>query len=268
MATGYAIAGGSAGKHRLDVLARVMAPGTIALLDRLGIEEGSDCVDVGCGGGHVTRELARRVGSQGWVVGIDADELLLELAAADAASAGLTNVEFRCQDAGQLDAQQYDTAYARLLLSHVGDPQGVLDAMVGSLRPGGVVIVEDLDVNGYPCYPPIRAHDRWVEIYRETIRRRGGDPLLGISLPTRLLRSGLESVGVAVAQPLGLKGEAKLVAPMALYAMTESVVGEGVATGEEVDELVAALYKYAADPATLMGLPRIVQAWGTKPHEH
>lgn len=49
MTTGYAIAGGVAGKQRLDVLARVMAPDTMALLDRIGLREGQRCVDVGCG---------------------------------------------------------------------------------------------------------------------------------------------------------------------------------------------------------------------------
>ena len=267
MATGYAIAGGAAGKQRLDHLARVMAPSTSALLDRAGITAGSKCVDVGCGGGHVTRELARRAGEGGWVVGIDADEQLLELAAADVVCAGLTNVEFRCQDAARLDERKYDVAYARLLLSHVTDPERVLDAMVSSVRPGGVVVVEDLDISDFRCYPPIPAQDRLAEIYRETIRRRGGDPHIGQSLPTRLHETGLQAIGVAITQPSALQGDPKLVGPMALGAMTASVVGEGVADAEEVARIVDELYQHAADPSTLMGVPRIVQAWGAKPHD-
>jgi SAM-dependent methyltransferase len=262
MAAGYAIAGGSAGKERLDVLARVLAPTTVALLDRVGIADGATCVDVGSGWGHITRDLARRAGSRGWVVGIDADQPLLELAAADLANDGITNVEFRCQDASEIEENEYDVAYARLLLSHVSDPKRVLNAMVSSVRPGGVIVVEDLDVSDYRCYPATPAHDRWVEIYRETIRVRGGDPHLGQTLPRRLVRTGLRDVGVTIAQPCSLRGEAKLVAPMALRAMREVVVGEGVAGGDEVDELIAALHRYAADPTTLMGLPRIVQTWG------
>jgi SAM-dependent methyltransferase len=265
MATGYAIAGGLAGKRRLDVLAGVMAPATIALLDRAGIPAGGRCVDVGCGGGHVTAELARRVGEDGCVVGIDADEPLLQLAAEDIAAAGLANVEFRCQDASLLDEREYDVAYARLLLSHVSDPDDVIAAMTASLRPGGVLIVEDLDITDFPCYPPTRAHDRLVELYGETIRRRGGDPLLGRSLPTRLARSGLRTVGAAVSQPCALRGEAKLVPATALRAMTASVVGEGIADPEEVTRIVFELHRHAADPTTLMGMPRIVQAWGTRP---
>jgi hypothetical protein len=129
-------------------------------------------------------------------------------------------------------------------------------------------MVEDLDVSHYLCHPPIHAHDRWVEIYRETIRRRGGDPHIGHALPRRLVRAGLHNVGVAIGEPCALRGYAKLVAPMALHAMSESVVGEGVATVDEVDEIVADLYRYASNPTTLMGLPRIVQTWGWTATEH
>jgi SAM-dependent methyltransferase len=265
MATGYAIAGGHAGKQRLDVLARVMAPATGWLLDCISVGEGDHCVDVGSGGGHVSRELARRVGENGSVLGIDLDQDLLDLAQADMTDDGLTNVEFRCADATALDEVSYEIAYARLLLSHVSDPAAVLSAMVRSLKPGGVIAIEDLDFEGYTCHPPCAAHDRWVEIYRETISRRGGNALLGRALPTMLHAAGIEEIGINVTQPYALQGDAKLVAPMALDHMTSSITGEGVADADEVAQLVAELYDRAADPATLMGLPRIFQVWGTKP---
>lgn len=213
-------------------------------------------------GGHVTRELARRVGPGGSVVGIDLDQELLELAAADLAAASTANVELRCDEASHLEAGAYDLAYARLLLSHVSDPAGVITAMVNAGAPGGAVAVEDLDILGFSCCPPSAAHDRWVEIYGETVRRRGGDAYLGTRLPAMLQAAGVNEVQVAVSQPCSLDGEAKLVLPMALAAMTEFIVGESVATTDEIVDIVAELYCLAADPTVLMGMPRIVHAWG------
>jgi cyclopropane fatty-acyl-phospholipid synthase-like methyltransferase len=66
----YAIAGGLAGKERLDVLQRVHGPFTRALLDSTGIKQGARCLDAGCGGGHVSRDLAARVGKTGSVSGL------------------------------------------------------------------------------------------------------------------------------------------------------------------------------------------------------
>src|SRR6476660_7355285 len=94
----YAIRGGVAGRERLRILARTLHAGTSALFDRLGVGAGLRCLDVGCGGGDVTFELARRVGPRGWVVGVDIDAAKLDLARQDAAAEGMANVEFRMLD--------------------------------------------------------------------------------------------------------------------------------------------------------------------------
>jgi SAM-dependent methyltransferase len=73
MSQSYAIRGGRSGRERLRVLSNILQAGTNAFLDRLGIRPGMSCLDVGCGGGDVTRELARRAGSSGQIVGLDMD---------------------------------------------------------------------------------------------------------------------------------------------------------------------------------------------------
>jgi 2-polyprenyl-3-methyl-5-hydroxy-6-metoxy-1,4-benzoquinol methylase len=69
----YALRGGQHGKRRLDLIAGILGPSTQALLERVGVGAGDRCLDVGCGGGHVTRQLARMVGPHGRAVGIDSD---------------------------------------------------------------------------------------------------------------------------------------------------------------------------------------------------
>src|SRR5262245_32107632 len=95
----YAIRGGNEGKERLDVLARVLLPTTTQLLDRVGLIRGMKCLDVGCGGGHVTILMARTVGPEGCVIGTDTDPEILALAREAAKTAKVTNVEFQQQDA-------------------------------------------------------------------------------------------------------------------------------------------------------------------------
>ena len=58
MTDDYVLEGGKAGKQHLDVLARVCAPYANALLDQVGVPTDACCLDVGCGGGHVSQELA------------------------------------------------------------------------------------------------------------------------------------------------------------------------------------------------------------------
>lgn len=263
MTAKYSIEGGLSGKQRLDVLARVCAPYTNALLDRVGVSDRASCLDVGCGGGHVSRELARRA-AHGSVVGVDLDPTVLELAAADTAAADITNLEFRRGDATQLDAASYDIVYARFLLRHVAQPSEIVAVMAQALKPGGVLIVEDNDFNGYLWHPPSRALDRYVDIYRQTVRRGGGNPDIGPTLPSLLLKAGLQDVAVAAYQACGMQGEVKLITPLTLDRIATAAVENGVTTTDEVAHLLGELNLYAADTTTLLSLPRVVQAWATK----
>src|SRR5262245_57636995 len=120
-ATGhYVIRGGIEGRERLRVLSRVMQPTTMTLLDQLGLQDGHVCADVGCGGGEVALELARRVAPTGKVIGVDIDQTKLELARIDAKDQGIDNVEFRAADVRVfLDDPPFDMIYSRFLLTHL-----------------------------------------------------------------------------------------------------------------------------------------------------
>jgi hypothetical protein len=58
----YTIAGGELGKRRLDLLAEIMRPTTLRLLEEAGLSSGDRCLDLGCGGGSVVLDMARIVG--------------------------------------------------------------------------------------------------------------------------------------------------------------------------------------------------------------
>jgi hypothetical protein len=73
----YIIRGGLAGRERLRLLSGVLRSMTRALLDRVGVADGARCLDVGCGGGDVSLELAARGGR---VLGVDVDEEKLGIA--------------------------------------------------------------------------------------------------------------------------------------------------------------------------------------------
>jgi ubiquinone/menaquinone biosynthesis C-methylase UbiE len=156
----YIIRGGVAGRERLRVLSRVMGPMTAALLDRVGVRAGMRCLDVGCGGGDVTRMLAALAGPHGAAVGVDIDEVKLALARYEAADEGIGNVDYRCAALDELPPDgAFDVAYARFLLSHLADPAAALRQMIATVRPGGVVAIQDIDYTGGFCHPPSAAYD-------------------------------------------------------------------------------------------------------------
>ncbi|MGH8899267.1 MAG: class I SAM-dependent methyltransferase [Egibacteraceae bacterium] len=237
-------------------MAALLRPSTVALLESMVIGPGDRCLDVGCGGGHVTMELARLVGSSGHVVGVDLDAEILQLARRDAEVAGLGNIDFRLGDATQLEEGGYDVVYTRFVLGHLSRPEAVVHRMTACLRPGGVLVVEDFDLDGGFADPPSSAHERWCQATEEVVRRRGGDPSFARRLPNALRRAGLVGVGVGVAQPAFMEGPGKALLYLGLEDCADVALAEGVLSEEEVERLHAELVAFAEDPETLLSTPR------------
>jgi SAM-dependent methyltransferase len=262
--TTYVLRGGTAGAERLRVLGRVLWPTTEALLRRVGVAAGMRCLDVGCGIGAVALELARLVGPAGQVLGIDLDGQALGLAAEQAERERLP-VLFRAGSALDLTEElSCDLAYARFLLSHLAEPERAVLGLARAARPGGVVVVEDTDFAGHFCYPACPAFDRYVALYREAVRRKGGDACLGPRLAELLENAGLGGVEVQVVSPAFRTGEGKRLAALTLEHIRETLRAEGLASSEEVDVTVAELGRFASDPRTIVSLPRLFQVWGRK----
>ena len=91
----YTLRGGKWGYDRLLLLSRDRWPDTAALFKRAGLTTGMRCMDLGCGGGEVTMEMARWVSPSGSAVGIDMDSVKLDLGTKTARDRGMTNVVFR-----------------------------------------------------------------------------------------------------------------------------------------------------------------------------
>lgn len=109
-----------------------------AVLPGLPISKGMAVLDVGCGWGDLSLQVAELVGPSGRVVGIDCVEAFLEAARKDAAEMGMTNVTFRRGDAEvALPENEYDYVVARFGTMFFANPVAALRRMRLALKPGG-----------------------------------------------------------------------------------------------------------------------------------
>ncbi len=259
----YVIRGGVEGRERLRLLSKVMGPATRALLDEVKIPVGSWCLDLGCGGGDVTLELARIVGPEGRVVAVDFDHTELELARAEARAQNVSNVSFERGDvtAWRPDGQ-FDVVYARFLLTHLPDPAALVSSVRQFVRPGGTFIVEDIDFRGHFAEPDCDALVRSVELYTQVVKRRGADPNIGPRLPAMLRAAGFDDIRIKLVHHAALQGGIKLLICVTLERIADAVLQDGLVSADELRETIEQLYAFARDPHTVLGGPRVFQAWG------
>jgi SAM-dependent methyltransferase len=262
----YILATGSEDVERLRLLQEVYGPNTEALLYRVGLRDGARIVEIGCGNGNVSCWLAEQVGPRGSVVGIDNSPGQIEQAQRQADTRGLRNVEFRVGDAGspRLPEEDFDIAYARLILMHLADPGKALGQMRQLVRPGGRVACEEMDLTCWICDPPSELVRRFYELNIALGERHGGHFRLGPSLPRLFLEAGFASPDVGTNFPLALRGEQKRLLELTFREFAPELVREKLASQSEVDSIAAELKRVAADETTLLGFPLLVQVWATR----
>lgn len=262
----YVIEGGRKGKERLDLLAGIFRPATLSFLDSVGLSPGMRCLDVGCGGGHVVREMAGRVGPAGEAVGVDFDPEILKLAAADARAQGLENARFELGDVLDFTLPGgRDLVYARCLLTHLVDPAKALAAMVAAAKPGAVVAVEDIDMGGHFAHPPNAAFDAFLTLYRQAARQRGADPDIGRRLPALFRAAGLTDLRITLSQVAHEADEGKWLTPITMERIAPAVLASGLADEAEIERIARGLEAATRDPETMIVLPRIFQVSGRVP---
>ena len=138
--------------ERLHIQAEAVATDTRVMLDRIGVQPGWRCLDIGCGPRGITDLLSERVGPTGRVLGIDKDQEFLAYARAHAPA----NVEFQQGDAysSGLPAASFDLVHMRFVASTAGNPEALLQEAMRLVRPGGVVALQEPDVETFKCHPP------------------------------------------------------------------------------------------------------------------
>jgi ubiquinone/menaquinone biosynthesis C-methylase UbiE len=223
------------------------------LLPRL--RSGLRVLDVGCGPGTLTADLARRV-APGEVVGIDLVDSVVDEARAHAAGEGVTNLTFVSgdfRDAG-LEAASFDVVHAHQVLQHLGEPVPALAAMARLARPGGIVAARDADYSAMTWAPDSALLDRWREVYLAVTRHNGAEPNAGRWLLRWAHAAGLTDVTYTTstwtfATPADREWWGGLWAERIVgSSLAQQAVRYGVATPAELARIAEGWREWAAQP--------------------
>lgn len=242
----YILDGSNADLRRLLSISQVTAETARAAFHRIGIQDGWNVIDCGCGPIGGLPVLAEMVGPTGRVVGVDFSEPTVQRARAVAAELQLDNVEVMVGDIHKLDAATlggpFDLAFSRLFLMHQADLARALTRISDLLRPAGWLITQEAlrspAPRSHPHLDGLEAY--WALLYR-VMESSGARPRAIDDLPRTARAVGFEVVHAnGFFLPRGPELGFELHAAT-LAAGKERALKSGAATEQEIDEAVRAL---------------------------
>jgi SAM-dependent methyltransferase len=218
------------------------------------LKSGASLLDIGCGPGTITAELATLV-TPGRVTALEVTADALDLARAEIAGRGLDTVGFAVGDVHALDFpdDSFDVVHAHQVLQHVGDPVTALREMRRVTKPGGIVAVRDSDYAAFTWFPQLPELTEWLELYERVARGNGGEPDAGRRLLSWAHAAGFTDVTATsstwcFANPEdrawwgGMWADRVLVSDLARTA-----VATGAATTEDLQRVSEGWKTWAAD---------------------
>ncbi len=219
------------------------------LLPLLG--PGMSLLDVGCGPGTITLDLAARL-AHGRTVGVDRDAGVVAEAQRLLDSSPISGVEFRTADvyALEFDDESFDVVHAHQLLQHLTDPVAALVEMRRVLRPGGVLAVRDSDYGGFVWAPSDPLLDRWMQLYHDVCRHNGADADAGRSLLGWAQTAGFTEIQPSsstwtFAEPRSRRWWGELWADRVVSSsLAEQAVQYGLSSRDELEAIAAAWWQW------------------------
>lgn len=233
-----------------------------AYLELAGVAVGSRVLDVGCGSGAVTRDVARRVRPTGRAVGLDPSGGLLTVAAELIEREGLAGwVALGRGDARALPYADstFDVVLAVTTLVHMPDAERALPELVRVVRPGGRVGVFDLDGDGVILAHPDRALTRRIVAAATDHLLVNG--WLARRLPALLMDAGLEAIGVRAFTPI--EREPSGFAATIAERRAATALRAGAISEDEHRDWLAGLHAEQAAGRFLGGQTHLF-VWGTR----
>lgn len=117
------------------------------IIQKTNIKTGNTVLDIGCGTGFLTLGLAKAVGKNGKVIGIDISEEMMKKAEENLFRAGVSNIEFKVGDAENipLEDNSMDTVVGNMVLHHCPNPENAVKEMARVLKPNGRLVLADME---------------------------------------------------------------------------------------------------------------------------
>ena len=244
-------------RQRLALLEDFLDPVTRRRISALGLRPGWQCLEVGGGGGSVARWLCEQVGNAGHVTATDLDTRFLD----GIGAANLTVLQHNLVTDPMPEAQ-FDLVHVRWLLHHLPQREQVLPKLAATVRPGGWLLIEDVDFFPLQSSEPPLYVEFMLALSQTVVLDAGGDRYWSRKLPALVTELGLADIGADADIPM-LRGGGPIAKFFQLTSeqVREKILAHGFLTADRFDAGHALL-----DDPSLWGFAGAgIGVWGRRP---
>ena len=264
----YVLPTGSNDAARLDVIHAVYGAVSEKGLEQASIRDAARAADIGCGTGTVSRWMASRMGPAGRVDAIDIAPEQIEVAKGTEVKGGASPIHYQVGSAYEpgLPESIYDVVFCRLVLCHLKDPQEAVARMARLVRPGGRLVLVDMDMRDTFTMPACASYPAYIsECAIPYQTKTGVDYSIGLKLPQLVMEARLKVDFVAADQPIFRDGPGKHLWEKTWTFALQRAVPEGVVTLERGMELIAGMEKHTANLDVWVAVAKMFAVVGRKP---
>jgi ubiquinone/menaquinone biosynthesis C-methylase UbiE len=186
---------------------------------KAGFTRGNTLLDLGCGPGFCTRELAYIAGDEGKVIGIDKSEHYIKFLNEMSSSHGL-NIDARGTDFNDmiLEDNSLDGLYCRWALAWISNPKEILQKVLAALKPGGkMVLHEYYDWTTHQIEPQLEHLTYAIKRCYNSFKEQEGDIDIGRHLPKMLEDIGMKITGTRPMAKMARPSNATWLWPKSFY---------------------------------------------------
>lgn len=271
----YVLGTGDDELARLSLQHRLWSDAAHSAWKAARIAPGMSVLDVGCGPGFASFDLAQLVTPRGRVIGIDESPAFIGYAQDQSRSRGLPHAAFGIGDVHHADRvvagiegapKAFDIAYARWVLCFVPNPQAVVSSVAACLKPGGRFVVHDYFNYQTMCLAPrSEAYEKAVAATAKSWRARGGDCDIAGRLPALMEAAGLRVTRIEVHQRLARGNDSMFTWPDVWWRIyAPKLVDMGYLAQADCDQLIRDLDAVKASTSSFAVLPPVFEIIGEK----
>jgi len=253
--------------HRLGVQHQVWASEAQKGWELAGFKAGDHLLDLGCGPGFCTKEMAFISGASGSVIGVDRSMAFIQHLQQTAALHRLP-IEGICQDFSDLNLEpaSLDGIYCRWALAWVSNPKAVLKTAYDALKPSGrMVLHEYYDWSTHQTEPKLVGLEKAIKAALRSFKEQEGEIDVGRHLPKMCTNLGMKVSSTRLMTKLAQPGTLNWEWPKTFYHSYFPRLQEaGYLTSEEVIQAINDMDLLESNPNSSLFCPMMIEVIAEK----